>query len=144
MIDLGKTAAEYKNDIIGFAEDILDMQSLEDYQVSVLLAIEKNKRIVISACHDVGKTFLMSIVLLWYIYTHSPCTVITTAPTYGMVRDLLWREIRKQFKKKIVISAEDYWKLVSKLMRNGSPLEFPLKKSLKSCRAFRGFTINTY
>ncbi len=52
-----KKALEYQNDIIGFAYDILDIEQLFPYQENVLLKMAKGQRVIVTACHDVGKTF---------------------------------------------------------------------------------------
>jgi len=93
-----KRALEYQNDIIGFAYDILGVEHLFPYQENVLLKMANNQRVVITACHDVGKTFLAAIFLIWALVTHWNSSVISTAPSFGMVKNLLWREIAKLWK----------------------------------------------
>ena len=49
----------------------------------------------VRAGNAVGKTFAIAGLALWFLWTHKPSAVITTAPTWRQVRDILWREIRK-------------------------------------------------
>lgn len=48
----------------------------------------------VRACHGVGKTAAAAQVALWFLATHVNSRVITTAPTWSQVEQLLWREIR--------------------------------------------------
>ncbi len=93
-----KKALEYQNDIIGFAYDILGVEHLYPYQENVLSKMANNQRVVVTACHDVGKTFLAAIFVIWGLVTHWNSSVISTAPSFGMVKNLLWREIAKLWK----------------------------------------------
>src|SRR5690606_2827685 len=40
-----------------------------------------------------GKTKVAAWIALWFLYTHLNSKVITTAPTWHQVENLLWREI---------------------------------------------------
>lgn len=83
---LQKNPAVYGRDILGV--------EFEPYQERALKVIEENERIGISACHDVGKTFLMSVVVPWFLTCFKFSKVITTAPTYLQVETILWAAIR--------------------------------------------------
>lgn len=50
--------------------------------------------VAVPAAFGVGKTWVASRLALWWLYTHYPAIVVTTAPTGRQVRDLLWAEIR--------------------------------------------------
>src|SRR5438128_1624286 len=66
-------------------------------QKSVATALVNNKRVVVKSANGVGKTYLAADLALWFLYTHQPCIVLTTAPTWRQVRHLLWEEIRKRW-----------------------------------------------
>lgn len=80
-----------------FFVDVLGVESLEDYQRDILSAISAHDRIAISACHDVGKSWSLARVVLWYVACFPYCKVITTAPTYNQVKNILWSEIRSAY-----------------------------------------------
>lgn len=69
----------------------------ELYQERVNQTIADNDRIAISACHDVGKSWDLARVVLWYMTVWPQCKVITTAPTYNQVKNILWSEIRSAY-----------------------------------------------
>lgn len=88
---------ETKNDPIIFFEKILGVTTLEDYQKKVLLQIAENERVSIAAAHDLGKSFLMARTVIWYLTCFPYSKVITTAPTYNQVKNILWSEIRSAY-----------------------------------------------
>lgn len=80
-----------------FFEKILGVDSLEEYQRRVLETIAAHDRVAISACHDVGKSWTLARVVLWYVSCFPYCKVITTAPTFNQVKNILWSEIRSAY-----------------------------------------------
>lgn len=63
-------------------------------QAEVLLALRDNPRVAVRSGHGTGKSFVASAAALWFLYSHYPAKVITTAPTQNQVRNILWKEIR--------------------------------------------------
>lgn len=76
-----------------FITDVLGCDSMEIYQKEICDAIAKFSRVAVSACHAVGKTWLLARVVLWFLYNYRGAKVITTAPTNLQVEMLLWGEI---------------------------------------------------
>lgn len=77
-----------------FFKNVLGVETLEDYQAMVIDTVAANSRTAISACHDVGKSFLMARIAMWFLNSYTNSKVITTAPTYNQVERILWSEIR--------------------------------------------------
>lgn len=77
-----------------FFEQILGITTLEGYQRRMLREIAANERTAIAACHDVGKSYTLARTVLWFMSTFPNSKVITTAPTYNQVKNILWAEIR--------------------------------------------------
>jgi len=75
-------------------EKVLGIKSLEDHHRRMLRAIAANERTAIAACHDVGKSWTLARVVLWFISNFPNSKAITTAPTYNQVKNILWAEIR--------------------------------------------------
>lgn len=80
-----------------FFEKILGVQTLEHYQRRILRSIVENDRVAIKAVHDVGKSWTLARVVLWYVSCFPYCKVITTAPTFNQVKNILWSEIRSAY-----------------------------------------------
>ena len=67
------------------------------HQVRVLESIRDNRETAVASCHGAGKSFIAARAALWFLATHRPSLVITTAPTDRQVRGILWKEIRKAY-----------------------------------------------
>lgn len=89
--------------------------TLEPFQKRVIQSVCDHERTVVSACHDVGKTFTAAKVVLWFTSIFKGAKVITTAPTMNQVKQLLWSEIRSGFtKSKFPLGGEmltTHWKI---------------------------------
>lgn len=81
-----------------FITKVLGCESLEAYQKRICREIANYDRVAISACHAVGKTFLLARIVLWFLYCYQNSIVITTAPTERQVKMLLWGEIGSAIK----------------------------------------------
>ena len=78
---------------VGFAHEALGVQ-LWDKQQEVLNAVRDYRRVAVKAGNGLGKGFTAAVSVLWFLCTHHPAIVLTTAPTARQVRHVLWREIR--------------------------------------------------
>ncbi len=92
---LGGSEAKYRSDPARFAREVLGTEWWSS-QRKIANAVARNRRTVVKSANGVGKTFLAADLALWYLYTHRPSVVITTAPTWRQVRNLLWEEIRRR------------------------------------------------
>lgn len=61
-------------------------------QREILWSVRRNGRTAVPAAHGLGKTATAAIAVLDFI-SEGPCRVVTTAPIWSQVEDLLWREI---------------------------------------------------
>jgi len=84
----------YQRDPAAFFREVLGIHSLEDYHEEILRCVAINERTSIAACHDVGKSWITARIVLWFLYCFPFSKVITTAPTYNQVKNILWSEIR--------------------------------------------------
>ncbi len=86
---------KYKPDPIGFAVDVLDVkpEHVWDKMIEVSESVRDHQRTCVFAGHGVSKTYNLARIALWFLYTHIPSTIITTAPIFDQVEKLLWKEI---------------------------------------------------
>jgi len=63
-------------------------------QRAILDSLVANEKTAVASCHSIGKTFIASRAVLWFMHLFAPAIVATTAPTAHQVRNLLWKEIR--------------------------------------------------
>lgn len=75
-------------------ENLLDFHPWSK-QLEVLKSVRENKRTVVRSCHGSGKTAVAAVAVLEFML-QGPCRVITTAPTWSQVEQLLWREIAQR------------------------------------------------
>lgn len=98
--DLGATIPqvarilEYRQNPVEFVTRVLGITP-EDYQCKVLQSVADNDRTAVHTGHGVGKTAVASWIVIWFTFIWGPCKVVTTAPSWRQVEDLLWAEIHK-------------------------------------------------
>ena len=82
---------KYYPDPIGFGCDVLDMRRefVWDKMVEVSESVRDHQRTCVFAGHGVSKTYNLARIALWFLFTHKPSTVITTAPIFDQVEKLL-------------------------------------------------------
>lgn len=87
---------QYRDDPEGFATNILRMK-LTPLQIKIARCLlEPPYRVLVPSANSQGKTCVAAAIVLWWYCTRTPAIVKTTAPTMDQVRDLLWKEIRRQ------------------------------------------------
>ncbi len=87
----------YRSSPESFADEVLGSRWWSR-QRSVAGLVAKHRRTAVKSANGVGKTYLAADLALWFLYTHRPSIVLTTAPTWRQVRHLLWEEIRKRMR----------------------------------------------
>lgn len=97
--DLRRLVSRLQVDPIYHIEKIQGVTTLEKYQKRVIKTIAENQFTAVAACHDVGKTWTLAKIVLWFASTFKGSKVITTAPTWLQIEMLLWSEIRSGYAK---------------------------------------------
>lgn len=91
----------YRDNPLGFADDVLGIPALDvergivglwPKQVEILEAVRDHHSVVIRSGHSTGKTYLMAVLCLWWLYARQG-VVITTASSWDQVESVLWQEI---------------------------------------------------
>lgn len=82
-----------RNNPVFFAENVLKSE-LWDKEKEILEAVRDNAEVSVRSCHASGKTFTAARIVNWWMCSWNDAVVITTAPTFRQVEQLLWREIR--------------------------------------------------
>lgn len=93
--------ALYRNDPALWAKERLGI-TLWSKQAAIALSVVKNKRTAVKSGHGIGKSYLAAVLIMWWIDTHQDdireVQVITTAPTWSMVRGIVWEYVRAMHK----------------------------------------------
>lgn len=77
-----------------FAREALGVR-LWSKQVDVITDLVTHRRVAVASGHNIGKTFLAGVVVLWFLYSHLRARVISAAPTFLAVKTRLWAEVRR-------------------------------------------------
>lgn len=85
--------ADTKNNPIWFVEKVLN-NPLWEKQKEILEAVRDNKEVVVKSCHASGKSYVAGRIVVWWLMAYKNSVVVTTAPTFRQVKEVLWREIK--------------------------------------------------
>jgi len=70
-----------------------------DKQVEIANSIVDNRTTSVASCNSAGKTGISGCIVPWFLSSYEESIVVTTAPTWRQVKDLLWREINTRYDK---------------------------------------------
>ena len=84
-------------------------------QIEIVNATFEHKRVSVKACHSSTKTFTASDIALAFLLLRFPAKVITTAPTFHQVQNLLWSEIRSKWNEHLADEMGDVECLMTKI-----------------------------
>jgi len=93
LVSDGLSGERYVSDPVAFVREVLGFEPWSK-QIETMLSVRDHPRTAVRACHGVGKTAVAARIALWFLATHPHSRVITTAPTFTQVEQLVWREIR--------------------------------------------------
>jgi hypothetical protein len=117
-----------------FCKNVLGVEPWEK-QLEVLRKLRDGDRVAVRSGHGTGKSFIAAAAALWFLYSHHPAKVITTAPTWNQVRHILWNEIKRLHAFAVVqlggTSLEERIKI--------SPDSFAIGFSTDEAERFQGF-----
>lgn len=68
----------------------------------------KKPQISIASGHGIGKSTIMAMLILWFLFVHPDCKIGATAPTQNQMYDVLWAEIKKWIEKMPPFIANKY------------------------------------
>jgi hypothetical protein len=77
---------EITTDPVLFARQLLGT-ALWERQVEILRSIQKYTRTAVKACHAAGKTYALSLAILWWLARYEDGIALITSPTQRQVRD---------------------------------------------------------
>lgn len=140
--------SRYKDDPVLFAIDVLGFEPWSK-QVDILRSVQDHIHTAVRSCHGSGKSEIASIIACWWVATRpiGEAIVVTTAPTYPQVHNILWEAIRRHHrvaKERFelglspmelpgYITQDDDWKTA-----NGTLVGFGRKPADSNDHAFQG------
>ncbi len=105
-------------------------QSLVLYGVDKAVAGECSMRISIVSGHGIGKSMVLSILILWFLFIHPYAQVACTSPGKEQMYDVLWKELKKWIDRMPAEMAQMYqWESSHVRMREASETWFARAKT---------------
>lgn len=62
-------------------------------QIEIAESVRDHRRTAVKSCHASGKSFLAARIVIWFLHAYPFSVVLTTAPTFNQVRNILWRNV---------------------------------------------------
>ena len=88
-----KAQAETQKNPISFYDHALGCTHWSK-QREITLSAFNNPRTTVPSCHGSGKSYTMGRLALAFLYAYTDSIVMTTAPTFRQVEQIIWRELR--------------------------------------------------
>lgn len=66
-------------------------------QVEIVEALRDHRRVAVKSCHASGKSYLSARAVIWFLHAFPDSVIITTAPTYNQVVNILWRSVNQAY-----------------------------------------------
>lgn len=125
---LGSPYAMFQDDPCGFVEIVIG-DTTWSRQRAVFDALAINERVAVPSTHSASKTFSAARASAWWgaVWPISTAQVITLAPTFRQVKNLMWPEIRQAVKAGHLpgVVQQSQWKLGEELIGYGmSPPDY--------------------
>lgn len=123
-----------QNDPVFFIEKVLG-NPLWEKQKEIVEAVRDHKEVAIRSCHASGKSYVSGRIVHWYLNAFKDSVVITTAPTFRQVKEVLWREIKGSCAGKKIYKEKN----ILDTAINIAPQHFALGLSTDKPDQFQGF-----
>ena len=111
----------YRRNPVKFLYEVLDVKEEHIWSKmrEICNSVRDNQFTAVKAGNSLSKSYTVGRLALWFLYTHKPSTVFTTAPSNTQVEDIIWREIR------------DAWHNAKKPLSGQEPLKTSLNPDPK-------------
>lgn len=84
--------ARAQQDPDGWIEEWLGADLYDEARL-LCQSVRDHGRTACKAAHSVSKSFTSARIAIWFLHAFPPAVVLTTAPTFNQVANILWREI---------------------------------------------------
>ena len=89
----------YRSNPVAFLTEVLDVERKHVWSKmeEICNSVRDNQFTCVKAGNSVSKSFTVGRLSNWFLYTHKPSTVFTTAPSNTQVEDIIWKEISESW-----------------------------------------------
>lgn len=89
---------KYFDDPLGFARDVCQAEPTPK-QIEMMMAVLNNDRVAVKSGNGIGKSFVISILALWFLSTRWESKVVLTSNTYSQLENTTFAELERVFNK---------------------------------------------
>ena len=138
MHDLNEIMDIYYDDPVAFAEDMLNIFTLDPWQKEHLMDLTKYTRLSTKSGQGVGKTYVEAIAAVWYLATRPDCRVVCTAPTRQQLIEVLWAELASVIRESLMAPVLE-WTATKVYMKGQKMTWFATAKTSNRPENMQGF-----
>lgn len=84
-----------------YVQDIL-LSDPWSTQIEIIKSVFNNRYTAVKSCNAIGKSYISARIALAFLELHKDSIVLTTAPTWRQVKDILWRELGSAYAKSLI------------------------------------------
>lgn len=130
--------AYYIDHPVEYVEDIIRAKP-DANQRAILQSVADNSLTSVRSGHGIGKSAVLSWLIIWFIGTRPFPKIPCTAPTQHQLHDILWAEVAKWLRNNPALEKEITW-TQEKVYLNGYPEEwFAVPRTATKPDALQGF-----
>ena len=118
----------YKDHPVAFVEEIVGA-TLDELQKDILEALVEHHFIAIRSGSGIGKTFVLSMATLWFLFTRPKGKVPTTAPSQHQLYDVLWAEHYKWIDRSPILGKFFAWTQTRLAVKGHEPHWFAVART---------------
>lgn len=92
---------DYSNMKLSMFEPFVKYEMLSWQQVEIVLAVARavtgtdKKKIAVRSGHWIGKSSIISMIMIWFLFCYMQSIIGCTAPTFLQLHDVLWKELQQ-------------------------------------------------
>lgn len=98
MTDNAAQFAAWLNEPLLFIEHFWPGTRLYRKQAEILHSVRDNQETFVHACNESGKSFLASLLVLWWMCSRFPAKVIASSSSEAQLKDAMWGEVTRKIR----------------------------------------------
>jgi phage terminase large subunit len=107
----------YKNEPLTWAKENFELKTLHPWQKEYLTDLPHYNYLALRSGNGVGKTFILTMTILWLLSTHPYIRIQCTAPSEGQLNQGLWAELALWLDKSFTLKQSIQWTATKLMMR---------------------------
>ena len=96
--ELGDRLIKYREYPVEFVSDVFNIE-IDDWQKEVLRALAENQKVAVAGCRGIGKDFVVSLAIWWYLCVFDYPKIVCTAVKEDVLKDNLWPELSSMMRR---------------------------------------------